>query len=128
MRNLTSLIRLLVCDTGQGGYHAPYDHAAREVYGRLPDPVQKHVPSQTCEHRRELWRVGSLRGYLHENISDIENTEKRVELLAFEAKILLEPAQTRRTAMVIRISCTASPVNSIYLRGIVAVNLANGQA
>ena len=41
------------------------------------------------------YALGNSRWYLHEDISNVEYTEQRAKLRAFEVEIILEPAQSR---------------------------------
>ena len=45
-----------------------------------------------------------LRRYLHQNVANIKDTQKRVELLAFQMQIRLEPFQTSGTEGILNIA------------------------
>ena len=54
------------------------------------------LQAKTSEQRRdEGILVLNLRGNLHDNVSDIEDTEKGVEFPTFEIEVLLETTKPR---------------------------------
>lgn len=73
------------------GNHTPDDHTAWEVDRGLADVVQEHVPRRRGNEYKELRECYvHLRGNLHENVSDVKDTEQGVEFLVLEVEIILE--------------------------------------
>ena len=84
----------IVGNSCQDRDETPKSHTNGEVYGGFPNMVEEHVPiSLRCRSQQKV-RSGSrtkgLRGNLHGNISDIEDTQDGCELVPGEAQIFLE--------------------------------------
>ena len=91
----------IVGSTSQDGDETPKGHTSGEVYGRFPDIIEEHVPislwSRSQQKTQSMSRMERIRGNLHRDISDIEDTKDSGELVPNEAQIFLETTQASST-------------------------------
>ena len=88
----------VVGGSDQDTHETPKDNTGGEVNGGFPEPVEEHVPISSLSRIQQTVRAGSrtkdIRGNLHGDIPDIEDTQNGVKLVISESQILLETAQT----------------------------------
>ena len=91
----------IVGDSDQDRHETPKDYTGGEVDGGFPEPVEEYVPISALSRIQQTVRSGSrtkdIRGNLHSDIPDIEDTQSGVKLVISESQILLETAQTGST-------------------------------
>ena len=80
----------VVGDSGHDRDETPKNHGSGEVYGGFPDVIEEHVPiSLRCRSQQRVWprsrMKGGVRGNLHGDVSDIEDTQNCSELVPSEA-------------------------------------------
>ena len=87
--------------SSQDGDETPKGHTSGEVYRRFPDIIEEHVPislrSRSQQKTQSISRMERIRGNLHRDISDIEDTKDSGELVPNEAQIFFETTQASST-------------------------------
>ena len=78
----------VVGDSGQDGDETPKDHTNGEIYGRFPNIIEEHVPFSMWRRGQQNVRPGprvkDVRGNLHGDVPDIEDTQDGSELVSSE--------------------------------------------
>ena len=86
----------VVSSSGQGRDEAPKSHASGEVYGGFPKTIKQHVPISSWRRSQQEGRpathIGLVRGNLHGDVSDIEDTQDGSKLVPSKTQVFFETA------------------------------------
>ena len=90
--------------TGADRNHPPHKHAAGYISGWSGKLMEKYV-SETAEYEHQaISQIMYARRYLHKNVTNIEATDKSVELLSFHVKVVLQAFESCGTLQASAIS------------------------
>jgi len=82
--------------TSPNGDDPPQKHAEGDVSRRSAKLIEKHVPAIPKHWFQTISEIVHSRWYLHEYITNIEATDKSIELLSCHVKVLFQAFESRR--------------------------------